>query len=85
MPVKVVHPDSEESGMHLFARTHHHLLLVEDKQDLKIGSFKFSIFIGEISITPFIFQIFNYTCDLTIYPNLFYYFTFVTETYYNTV
>jgi hypothetical protein len=39
---------------------------------------------GEMSKTPVIFQNFNNTCDLTIYQNLFHYFTsFVTETYYS--
>ncbi len=37
MSVKVVLPESEESDMQLFARTHRHSLLVEDKQDLMIG------------------------------------------------
>jgi hypothetical protein len=35
--VKVVLPDSEETDMQLFARTHRHSLLVDDKQDLMIG------------------------------------------------
>jgi hypothetical protein len=37
MSVKVVLPDSEESDMQLFARTHQHSRLLEDKQDLMIG------------------------------------------------
>ena len=37
MSVKVVLPESEESDIQLFARTHQHSLLVEDKQDLMIG------------------------------------------------
>ncbi len=35
--IKVVLCDSEESDMQLFARTHRHSMLVEDKQDLMIG------------------------------------------------
>ena len=33
--IKVVLPDSEDLDMQLFARTHRHSLLVDDKQDLK--------------------------------------------------
>ena len=35
--VKVVLPDSDDLDMQLFARTHRHSLLVDDKQDLMIG------------------------------------------------
>jgi hypothetical protein len=35
--IKVVLPDSEESDMQSFTRTHQHSLLAEDKHDLMIG------------------------------------------------